>query len=267
MMRGKTADQIRETAARRDEKERERRAREVQRVREYRERKKALGPPPNPVKYVPDEEVERRIGKGATGLAGLATKVSAGYTPVRKTSKALRAVREKQAELAGAAAGAGSSAADRTGAHRASLVPQDSSITNQQSRSNIGSGRKTGRFAPPSQDGEPENYTAAELRKLIALADERELKVQILRGSVAPVSELNVWYGAQIVKVRGDLLQIPKELRDQLAGETDPNRIEEMLDIEIRRVLSVMCEFKPKVQIELGEEKEGKEDGNADPAS
>jgi len=86
-------------------------------------------------------------------------------------------------------------------------------------------------------NGIVESHVAADRRKAVALADERELKVAQIRGDLVPVVTVNAWFGRQIIECRDGMLKIPSELRDRLAAETDPVRIEDMLLRSITQVL------------------------------
>jgi hypothetical protein len=89
-----------------------------------------------------------------------------------------------------------------------------------------------------------ETFDAAQTRKEIALANIREHDFAVKRGEFVKLSEINAWVASMILKAREILTRISPELRDRLARETDPIRIQELIDIEINRALVNLSEFK-----------------------
>jgi len=92
-------------------------------------------------------------------------------------------------------------------------------------------------------DSDPadESYPDAQRRKEIALANERELRVSVMRKDLVPKQELESWYSGLVVKARDILLRIGPELRDRLAACVDPVKCEGMVDDEVRRALTTLC--------------------------
>lgn len=106
-----------------------------------------------------------------------------------------------------------------------------------------GNGRGSGSGHSPAEPVQPETYAQAELRKMKAFADERELKVEQMRGSLVPPSQVNLWFGQQIVKARDVLFRIPAEFRDRLSVEDDPLKCEKMLMDELVRAVAELREM------------------------
>ena len=103
--------------------------------------------------------------------------------------------------------------------------------------------------AAHQDDGEPgdgETFVAAQLRKEIATADLNELKVAKGRGEVVDIAEINAYVSGMIIRSRDILLRIGPELRDRLAAESDPIRIQALIDGEVYRALGVLSEYRPQ---------------------
>lgn len=90
-----------------------------------------------------------------------------------------------------------------------------------------------------------ESFTAAQTRKERALADLRELELSVKRGELVSIGEINAWVSGMILRARDILTRIAPELRDRLAKETDPNRIQQLLEAEIHRALTQLSTFQP----------------------
>lgn len=91
---------------------------------------------------------------------------------------------------------------------------------------------------------ESESFTAAQTRKERALADLRELELSTKRGELAPIGEINAWISGMILRARDILTRIAPELRDRLAKEIDPIRVQELIEAEITRALTQLAVFK-----------------------
>lgn len=82
-----------------------------------------------------------------------------------------------------------------------------------------------------------ESYLAAQRRKEIALANERELRVAVMRKDLVPKVEMEQWLSKVAVTARDEFLKVGPELRDQLAACTDPLKCEVMVTDVIRQAL------------------------------
>lgn len=85
-----------------------------------------------------------------------------------------------------------------------------------------------------------ETKIQAELRKEVALASLRELELRQKSGELVDVGHVNAWMGTCIVAARNALLRVGPELRDRLAAETDPVRIEGLINGEVERALGML---------------------------
>lgn len=88
-----------------------------------------------------------------------------------------------------------------------------------------------------------ENRQAAELRKIIAQANEREVKVAQLRGALVPVAQMNFWFGGCIRRHVDRVFRIPGEYKDRLAVCDDPVECERMLREELEAAFRELREM------------------------
>jgi hypothetical protein len=98
--------------------------------------------------------------------------------------------------------------------------------------------------APTRAAKKSETFIDAQTRKERALADLRELELAVKSGDLAPVAEVNAWVAGQILRARDILVRIAPELRDRLAQETNPNRVQELIDAEVNRALTALAEYR-----------------------
>ena len=89
--------------------------------------------------------------------------------------------------------------------------------------------------------GAPENFTDAQTRKEIALANLRELEYKVKAGELIQLANVNEWLSTMILRSRDVLLRIAPELKDKLAQEQDPINVELMIDLEVRRALQELA--------------------------
>jgi hypothetical protein len=92
-------------------------------------------------------------------------------------------------------------------------------------------------------EGIRESKYEADARNKSALADLNELKLAQEREKLVPLADVNQWNSTMILKSRDILLRIAPELKDTLALETDPIKIEKTIDTEVRRALRELAEF------------------------
>lgn len=107
------------------------------------------------------------------------------------------------------------------------------------------------RIEPPIQtDAEPETLVSAQRRKEIATANQRELDYRQKVGELVPRYQMEQWLAGSILAAKDILLKIGPELRDKLAAETDPNRVEVMIVTDVERALREL----ESMQVRIAEE-------------
>jgi hypothetical protein len=84
----------------------------------------------------------------------------------------------------------------------------------------------------------------ARRRKLAAEAIRSELEVAVQRGELVALGPLNAWMAGCILRAQEILLRIGPELRDRLAHESNPNRCEQLVTVEVERALRQLSEYK-----------------------
>lgn len=87
-------------------------------------------------------------------------------------------------------------------------------------------------------DGGEEGYMAARTRREQAEAELAELKLAEARGDLVRAAEVRSALAKRAAALREGLLQLPARLTPVLAAETDPARVHEMLDVEIRAAMA-----------------------------
>lgn len=109
----------------------------------------------------------------------------------------------------------------------------------------------SGLLPPPVLDQEglatatvwAETEQQAKLRKTIAEANDKEFKLEILKGRFAPVNSMVLWQLNRDMKLTDMLMQLPGLLGTKFAAETDPIKIEQWLTEELRRILDQMSNY------------------------
>jgi hypothetical protein len=96
----------------------------------------------------------------------------------------------------------------------------------------------------PEPTGPGETFLSAKRRKEIALADQRELELKQMAGDLVSIDDVNHWVASMILRARDILIRIGTEHRDRLAQETDPIKVQEVIDAEVHRALRELAEFK-----------------------
>ena len=91
------------------------------------------------------------------------------------------------------------------------------------------------------------------LRKEIALADQRELELQIRRGEMVSRHLMREWIAEGFVGAKNVLLKIAPELRNRLAAESDPARIEILIQAEVEAALRQIADLFRKLANEARE--------------
>lgn len=81
-----------------------------------------------------------------------------------------------------------------------------------------------------------ETYQQAELRKMIAAADDLQLKNEQRRGLMTPTVQVNAWFGGVIVRARDILIRI-EDLGDKLAACDEAAECRRMIREEVVRAL------------------------------
>lgn len=77
-----------------------------------------------------------------------------------------------------------------------------------------------------------------------ARAQREEIRLARERGSLVEIAPVNAFVAGMIIRVRDELTQISSELRDKLAHETNPLKIDEILSGRIESVLAKMSEYR-----------------------
>jgi hypothetical protein len=90
--------------------------------------------------------------------------------------------------------------------------------------------------APPEPSDTAE-YRAARARRERTRADREELELEQLRGKLADVEELARIAGTVARALRDAILNVPVRIADQVAAETDRDRVEQLLDAELTSAL------------------------------
>jgi hypothetical protein len=90
---------------------------------------------------------------------------------------------------------------------------------------------------------ERESRNAAELRKITAQADAYELENLRARGDLIPRAKVELWGVGYLVRARELLEQFPGMVRDRLAVESDPVKVEAILRAEAERVMRALSKL------------------------
>lgn len=82
------------------------------------------------------------------------------------------------------------------------------------------------------------------LRNEIAIADQREMELQIRRSEMVSRHMMREWISEGYVGAKDVLLMIAPELKDRLAVESDPVRVEQIIqgeiEVALRRIADLM---------------------------
>jgi hypothetical protein len=96
--------------------------------------------------------------------------------------------------------------------------------------------------AAPAADGGQQptdpGYQLSRSRQAAADARTAEIKLAELEGSLVRIDQVKAQLAAMLAPVREGLLQIPARLAPDIAPQSDPGRIQTLLEIEIHRVLA-----------------------------
>jgi len=90
---------------------------------------------------------------------------------------------------------------------------------------------------PPPEYLHDESHDAARTRREIAEANLAEMREAETRGELIRLSAVRTALGTAFATAREALLQLPSRLAPQLAGETDPASIQNLLHAEIHKTL------------------------------
>lgn len=93
---------------------------------------------------------------------------------------------------------------------------------------------------------DPEKNSIAEATRQLEWARARREQLRVAReeGVLVELGPVNAYVAGMIIRARDELTRIPTELRDALAHETDPLKIETTLRGRIDGVLVKMAEFR-----------------------
>lgn len=100
-------------------------------------------------------------------------------------------------------------------------------------------------FADGATDG---SLAEAVRREKWLKVQKEQLIVQERMGALLPADEVREYVSGMILEAKEVLLRIPGELKSILAGETDMNRIENLLMAEMYRALGRLRQFRPRQQ-------------------
>ncbi len=81
-------------------------------------------------------------------------------------------------------------------------------------------------------------YQKSRSRQAAADARTAEIKLAELEGSLVRIDQVKAQLAAMLAPVREGLLQIPARLAPLLAPQSDPGRIQTLLEVEIHQVLA-----------------------------
>jgi hypothetical protein len=101
--------------------------------------------------------------------------------------------------------------------------------------------------APAAAEGDPQQlqadpgYQASRARQAAADARTAELKLAELEGTLVRLDHVRASLAARLAPVREGLLQIPARLAPLLAPQSDPGRIQTLLEAEIHLVLAPLA--------------------------
>lgn len=98
---------------------------------------------------------------------------------------------------------------------------------------------------PPPAAPEPsgqltgdQGYLRSRAQQAAADARTAEIKLAELEGSLVRIDQVRAELAAKLSPVREGLLQLPARIASQLAGQSDPGRIQTLLEAEIHQVLA-----------------------------
>lgn len=106
------------------------------------------------------------------------------------------------------------------------------------------SGSDAGTPAPPSSGDESgrlhsdPGYLRSRAAQAAADARIAEMKAAELEGALVRVDQVRAELASKLAPVREGLLQLPARIASQLAAQSDPGRIQTMLEAEIHQVLA-----------------------------
>jgi hypothetical protein len=77
----------------------------------------------------------------------------------------------------------------------------------------------------------------AKLRRVRAMAEGSEIENMVRRGELLPVHYVEKWLTRYLIDARDELLRLPSELGDAVAGENDPVKARAILAAGVDRVI------------------------------
>lgn len=92
------------------------------------------------------------------------------------------------------------------------------------------------------------NYQDARSRQAQADARMAELKLAEQEGQLVRIDQVRAELAAKLTPVREGLLQIPARIASMLAAQSDPGRIQTLLETEIHQVLAPLASMAPIVE-------------------
>ena len=79
---------------------------------------------------------------------------------------------------------------------------------------------------------------SAKLRRAKALAEKQEIENQVRRGELLPIGYVARWASRFLCDGRDELMRLPSELADSLAGEVEPLKVRAILEAAMLRVIA-----------------------------
>lgn len=90
----------------------------------------------------------------------------------------------------------------------------------------------------------PDSYKAATTQLEWLKVEKAKLEQRIRRGELVEIGPVDEFVSSMIIGVREDLLRMGPELREILAYETDPVKIQEILEQRIRKALKGLSSYR-----------------------
>lgn len=98
----------------------------------------------------------------------------------------------------------------------------------------------------PQSDVRPGTLQHAKLAETILKVKLKEVELKRRNAELVPLSEVNEYISGTFTVAKEVLLRMPGEMKEKLALESDPNRIESLLMSEVHRALRSLAEYRPE---------------------
>lgn len=100
-----------------------------------------------------------------------------------------------------------------------------------------GAGRK-----PGVRTSESQRYLTAKADKEEAIAEIRKHEAALKRKSVIPVDDIKAAWTTAAATAKERLLALPSRVAPELARETDPRKIEDIIGLQLNEVLTELAD-------------------------